>query len=63
MDGQTDLEIENWQLKAEILGLQQRLMHYQAQEVQGNLARIQRERAASSAPKGDLDAPQSSAHN
>jgi len=63
MDGQTDLEMENWQLKAELLGLQQRLMHYQAKEVQENMARIQRERAESSAPKHDLDAPQSSAHN
>lgn len=57
-----DLELENWQLKAELLQLQQALLHYKAQEVQQNLERIQRERAPSSAPKHDLDAPQSSAH-
>lgn len=57
-----DLELQNWQLKAELLQLQQALLHYKAQEVRQNLERIQRERAASSVPKGDLDAPQSSAH-
>ena len=57
-----DLELENWQLKAELLQLQETLLHYKAQEVRQNLERIQRERAATSAPKGDLDAPQSSAH-
>ena len=53
-------ELELWQLKAALLQTQQALMHYQAKEVQDNLERIQRERAATSA--GDLDAPQSSAH-
>lgn len=57
-----DLELENWQLKAELLQLQQALLHYKAQEVRHNLERIQRERAPSSAPTSDLDAPQSSAH-
>lgn len=56
-------ELEIWQLKAALLQTQQALMHYQAKEVQENLARIQRERAETSAPKNDLDAPQSSAHN
>lgn len=58
-----DFELENWQLKAELLQLQQALLHYKAQEVRQNLERIQRERAVTSAPKGDLDAPQPSAHN
>lgn len=58
-----DFELENWQLKAELLQLQQALLHYKAQEVRQNLERIQRERAVTSAPKGDLNAPQSSAHN
>ena len=57
-----DNELEIWQLKAALLQTQQALMHYQAKEVQDNLARIQRERAETSAPKHDLDAPQSSAH-
>jgi len=57
-----DLELENWQLKAELLQLQQALLHYKAQEVQQNLERIQHERVPLSAPKHDLDAPQSSAH-
>jgi len=57
-----DLELENWQLKAELLQLQQALLHYKAQEVKQNLERIQRERAPASAPKHNLDAPQSSAH-
>ena len=58
-----ELELELWQLKAVLLQTQQALLHYQAKEVQDNLARIQQERAATSAPKGDLDAPMSSAHN
>ena len=58
-----ELELELWQLKAVLLQTQQALLHYQAKEVQDNLARIQRERAPSSAPKHDLDAPMSSAHN
>ena len=58
-----DFELENWQLKAELLQLQQALLHYKAQEVRHNLERIQRERAVTSAPKHDLDAPMSSAHN
>jgi chromosome condensin MukBEF ATPase and DNA-binding subunit MukB len=57
-----DAELEIWQLKSALLQTQQALMHYQAKEVQDNLARIQRERAESSAPKHDLDAPISSAH-
>ena len=57
-----DNELEIWQLKAALLQTQQALMHYQAKEVQDNLARIQQERAETSAPKHDLDAPQSSAH-
>lgn len=57
-----DNELEIWQLKAALLQTQQALMHYQAKEVQDNLARIQRERVETSAPKHDLDAPQSSAH-
>ena len=55
-----DKDLELWQLKAALLQTQQALMHYQAKEVQDNLERIQRERSATSA--GDLDAPQSSAH-
>lgn len=57
-----DKDLEIWQLKAALLQTQQALMHYQAKEVQENLARIQRERAETSAPKHDLDAPMSSAH-
>ena len=57
-----DNELEIWRLKAALLQTQQALMHYQAKEVQDNLARIQRERAESSAPMNDLDAPISSAH-
>ena len=55
-------EMEIWQLKAALLQTQQALMHYQAKEVEDNLKRIQRERAATSAPQHDLDAPMSSAH-
>ena len=58
-----ELELELWQLKAVLLQTQQALLHYQAKVVQDNLARIQQERAATSAPKHDLDAPMSSAHN
>lgn len=58
-----DKDLEIWQLKAALLQTQQALMHYQAKEVQDNLARIQRERVPSSVPAHDLDAPQSSAHN
>jgi len=57
-----DLELENWQLKAELLQLQQVLLHYKAQEVTQNLERIKRERFETAAPKHDLDAPKSSAH-
>lgn len=57
-----DKDLEIWQLKAVLLQTQQVLLHYQAKEVQDNLARIQQERAATSAPKHDLDAPMSSAH-
>lgn len=55
-------ELEVWQLKAALLQTQQALMHYQSREVQENLERIRRERAATSSPVSDLDAPQSSAH-
>ena len=61
--GNDDKDLEIWQLKAALLQTQQALMHYQAKEVQDNLARIQQDRAPSSAPKHDLDAPMSSAHN
>lgn len=57
-----DKDLEIWQLRAVLLQTQQALLHYQAKEVQDNLARIQQERAETSAPKHDLDAPQSSAH-
>lgn len=58
-----DKDLEIWQLKAVLLQTQQALLHYQAKEVQDNLTRIQQDRASSSAPKHDLDAPMSSAHN
>ena len=57
-----DKDLEIWQLKAVLLQTQQALLHYQAKEVQDNLARIQRERAATSTPQNDLDAPMPSAH-
>lgn len=43
---QIQLETENWQLKGQMLNMQQALMQYQAKEVAENLKRLDAEEKA-----------------